>query len=74
MFNLIEIKNISTYMVKSWHVLYKKIRAQVLTASNIECGLLNIFIKSLILSPVADTLEEKQSLQTKITQLVSVKL
>lgn len=61
-------------MVKSWHVLYKKIRAQVLTASKIECGLLNIFIKSLILSPVADTLEEKQSLQTKITQLVSVKL
>ena len=52
----------------------KKIRAQALTASKIECGLLNIFIKSLILSPVADTLEEKQSLQTKITQLVSVKL
>jgi len=44
------------------------------TASKIERGLLNIFIKSLILSPVADTLEEKQSLQAKITQLVSVKL
>lgn len=74
MFNLIEIKHISTYMVKSWHVLYKKIRAQVLTARKIECGLFNIFVKSLILSPVADTLEEKQSLQTKITQLVSLKL